>query len=171
MAGPLFLALASVRGNAKIDVARKIARAGAENNIGLIFGEDVVQFILRDYPGFVEDMMKHSSQAIVFLVTSHPLENDVMDLFEQELNPSRGVDPSKSRVLRFLKEVWSINEIRELLVAMWDLKSPSYEDLRKRELSFDDFCAWVRNWYGWESKLKLKQQGSPEGIFKIVRST
>jgi hypothetical protein len=100
LAGPLFLALTSVRGNTKIDVARKIARAGAENNIGLIFGEDVVQFILRDYPGFVEDMMKHSSQAIVFLVTSHPLENDVMDLFEQELNPSRG---GRSQQIKTLK--------------------------------------------------------------------
>jgi hypothetical protein len=94
-----------------------------------------------------------------------------MDLFKQELDPAQGVDPSKSRILRFFREVWSIKEIQELLVAIWDWKSPSWEDLRKREVSFDDFYAWIRNWYGWEPIPKVRQDGSPEGIFRIVKSS
>jgi len=137
LSGPFFLALASVGRDARIDVARRIAKLGVENNIGLVFRADIVDFILRDDPGFVKEMTNHMRDPLVFLVTEHPLENDLFDLFEKELNPARGVDPANSRILKFLKEIYSIEDIGEFHFALWDMLSPVYEDLPKYVMSFE----------------------------------
>ncbi len=167
MAGPLFLVFASVRGGSDVSTAWRIAKSGAENNIGLIFGDYIVRCILKDYPGFVEDMHARIDRPLVFLVTSNPLENDAMDLFEEQLNPNNGADPAGSSLLKFFREIWSIDDIQGALIAIWDFISPSYESMPKHEMRFDEFHAWVRNWYGWEDK--SRRETSAEGIFRIIR--
>src|SRR6266851_7552835 len=91
MAGPFFLVLASLKKGADhIAVSRKLAKHGAENEIGLTFSAYQVRHVLEYVRSFFDALMKEISEPLVFLVTSYPGENDVMDMFEEQLNIWRG---------------------------------------------------------------------------------
>lgn len=165
MAGPFFLALASLRNDAdRITVSRKLAKFGAENEIGLTFGVYQVRQVLEDFRDFFDALTKEVSEPLVFLVASYPGENDVMDIFEEQLNTSRGADPSKSSLVRFLYGVWSFDEIEGMLVALWDSMVIELRSSLDYTLTFEEFIDRLKNYYS-----KHRPFPGPEGLFRMSK--
>ncbi len=148
------------QGSVDRDIAREIARSGANHGIGLIFGTYSVRHVLKSDEKFVDDVLKETPRPLVFLITSHPLENDVMDLFEQQLNAWNGAEPAKASILKFLHEVLSITGVEKVVAVVWDSMVPDYHLMPKYQVSPTQFVDSIKNFY-------RDQVGGPEGIFKI----
>jgi hypothetical protein len=67
-----------------------LAKYDVENEIGLTFSVYQVRPVLEDVRSFFDALTKEVSDPFVFLVTSYPGENDVLDIFEEQLNIWRG---------------------------------------------------------------------------------
>ncbi len=156
--------LLSLRENADfIALTRKVARYGADNGIGLTFGEYQVRQVLDNVRSFVDAILTRVPRPLALLVTSYPGENDAMDLFEEQLNIWRGADPDKSSLLKFLTDIWSLSEVEGILVAIWDSMVPELGSMPMHKMEFNEFIDWLRGYY----RRQVSRQGA-DGIF-IVR--
>ena len=167
MVGPYFLALASLKRDARrIAVSRKSAKYGVENEVGLTFGVYQVRQVLEDVRNFFDALTKEISEPFVFLVTSYPGENDVLDIFEEQLNIWGGADPSKSSLIKFLREVWSLDEIEDMIVALWDSMVIELGSMSDYTMTFDAFIDRLKNYYS-----KHRTSPGPEGLFRISKGS
>ena len=161
LAGPLFLMVLSLgKGSIPRDIAKKIAKRGADHDVGLIFGKYLISYILKHDQKFLYDVLKVFPHPFVFLVTSDPLENDAMDLFQQQLNIWHGADPSKATMIKFLEEVLSMPEIENAMAAIWDSMVPDLYRMPTYQVSTAEFIDSIRSFY-------KNQVGGPEGIYRI----
>lgn len=148
MSGPFFLVLANLeKGTDRIAFSRKLCKLAAENDIGLIVGKFLVGHVLEEDDRFFKNILARVSQPFVFLVTSYAGENDVRDLFEEQLNPSRGADPSKSNLLAFLKAAWSLRQIEIITAVLWDSAVPVLEGTPWLTITFDEFIEKLVHYY------------------------
>jgi len=166
LAGPSFLALASLKKEAdRIAVYRTLAKYGVENEIGLTFSKYQVRQVLEDVRSFFDALMKEISEPLVFLVGSYPGENDVMDIFEEQLNIWRGADPSKSSLIKFLNAAWSLNEIEAMIITIWDSALPELGSMPDYKMTFDEFTEWLKNYY------RKQEFPGPDGVFRMSKGS
>jgi hypothetical protein len=154
------MALSLREGATPSHLSREIARTGADHGIGLIFGSYLIRCVLKEDEKFVDDLLSEIRHPLVFLITSHPLENDVMDVFEQQLNTWHGADPSTASIIKFLEEVLSIDVIAKALAVVWDSMVPDYHRMPSYQMDSGQFVDSIKNYY-------KNQIGGPEGIFRI----
>ncbi len=168
MAGPFFLGLFSIARSNRVEVARALVRSSANHNIGLILGESQVKCVLKSNSSFVDDILRELDNPLPFLVTSNPLDYDVMTVFENELAPWNKTESRNASLLAFLREIWSIDGVGEFIVAIWDFMVPDIA-MRRLSLSFEKFLEWLRNYYHIEHA--QDQSGGAQGIFLIHKTT
>ncbi len=161
MAGPLFLMVLSLREDAiHSELAQRVARSAATHGIGVIFGAYLVCYVLKDDEKFVHDLLANTRNPLIFLITSHPLENDVMEVFKQQLDVWQGADPSKASIIKFLQEILSIDVIEGSVAVIWDSMVPDYHRMPAYGVDSRQFVESIRNYY-------KNQVGGPEGLFRI----
>ncbi len=147
-----------------ITISRKIAKLGADYGLGVTFGNYQVRQVLIDVKNFVDKFLLMGSNPLPILVTSYPGENDIMDLFEEQLNPFRGAKPEESGLLTFLASILSITEVESMLVALWDSAVPELNSKRIREMNFEEFRDRLRRYYDGQSP-----SGEKTGVFRISK--
>ncbi|MBO0888287.1 hypothetical protein J2P12_04220 [Candidatus Bathyarchaeota archaeon] len=135
------------KGTDRVAFSKRLSKLAVESDVGLIIGSFLVSRVLESDRKFIEGILTRVSQPFVFLITSYAGENDVMDLFEEQLNPSRGADPSKSSLIGFLKAVWSLSEIESTTVAIWDSAVPSLEGTPWHTITLDQLIERLMNYY------------------------
>jgi hypothetical protein len=116
---------------------------------------------LEDVRSFFDALTKEVSDPFVFLVTSYPGENDVLDIFEEQLNIWRGADPSKSNLIKFLRAVWALTEIEDMIVALWDPMVIEIGSMSDYTMTFDEFIDRLKNYYS-EHRTSPPRPGDPD---------
>ena len=168
MVGPFFLVILSLReGCNDVHISRRISRIGAENEIGLVFGDFSIRYVLKNVATFVEAALKEVPNHLSFLVTSNPLEYDAMNLFQEQLDVLGGAEPSNSSLIRFLAEMWSLAEIHGALISIWDSMLPDYNKMPQYTMTFNQFQDQLKDYYLMEQKNVGK--GGGQGMFRISK--
>ena len=167
MAGPYFLMSLSLRdGTARKNLARRIFKSGSKNDIGLIFGAELIRCLFRNIETFTNEFLTEYENSLVFAITSYPSENDVMELFDQQLNIWKGADPSKAVIVNFLWDVLSMDEIAKITAAIWDGMVPDYHHMPSYQMSSEEFIEWIKNYY--RREMTHDRSGGAEGLFRVV---
>jgi hypothetical protein len=88
-----------------------------------------------------------------------------MRIFESQLNPWRNLDPERADILVFLRELWSLDPIREAFFVIVERTIWSETKMPRRTLSFDQFIRHLVSYY--KNSLRKTEVGNVEGIFQV----
>jgi hypothetical protein len=142
-------------------------RRALEHGYGILFGKELLRSLDLDQGATLDRLEAELAHPLSVSITSGPLATDANRIFEYQLNPWRNVDPEKADILVFLRELWSIDSIREAFFVIVERTIWSETKMPRRTLSFDQFIRHLVSYY--KNSLRETEVGSVEGIFRVTK--
>lgn len=163
MAGPVLWILLGVRaGSDPVAVSRVIAKLASDRGYGTVFGSELIGHWDAGERRSLELLEKEFSPSFVASITSHPLQTNAAELFDEELGPSRPVNTRQHGFLDFVKRVADIPDARSVVFVVSEDPWMSHE-LPRRRISIDDFLAHLSRYSFMQADSGLEYGG--DGIF------
>lgn len=167
MAGPNFDVIVGLRDpTSEVEVSRAISRAAVAKGFGLIFGISLIRCLYKSEGEMLEDLSREVTNPVVFSITSSPTATDAMELFERQLNPTRGANPKDAAVLRFMDDLFAIHQAKEIIFILWESMLPSAKFMPRHIMAESEFRNWIMDYYKIDSGDSAE---GAEGIFLVKR--
>jgi len=173
MAGECIEVISSLLNNASpADVSTKILRRAASHNLGVLFGTKPIRDQYEKDRQAIERLARQVKCPLIFTVTSGPSATDVGEIFDKQLNPWReGAKPEEAELLKFLQEVWNLEEIDGAIFLIYEELSPSSSILPHYQMAFSQFRDWITRYYNIDTANRGAGKAGAEGIFTVRKKT
>jgi hypothetical protein len=166
MAGPIFDGVLSLaEGTDHEQFAMTVLRRALEHGYGLLFGKELLRSLDPAEGATLDRLEAEIARPFTLSITSGLLATDAMRIFESQLNPWRNLDPERADILVFLRELWSLDPIREAFFVIVERTIWSETKMPRRTLSFDQFIRHLVSYY--KNSLRKTEVGNVEGIFQV----
>src|SRR5437667_510215 len=153
------------------EVSTKILQSAARHDLGVQFGIKTIRNRYEKEGEAVEALARQVKHPLVFTVTSGPLATDAGRLFEEQLNTWRkGAKPEEAKLLKFLQEVWNLEEIDSAIFLIYEELSPSSAIMPRYQMTFSQFRDWIARYYEIDTDRGAYRTGA-EGIFTVKKET